>query len=182
MDNFHRRRVAGVAVTATRVSAILTENRYKKREVLLAVSSKNRKYRAVIMVSQIVSDNISREKTTQQVYFADEQVYTMQDFSMPQTFLSKNRHSSNTAGDFRKRWVLSIPQISITLKSTTQKMTRCAIIPLARRYRSDQMFDVRRIHGTMSNDTMDARCQSIHNENYCQVFGSKKIFLEANPI
>ena len=44
------------------------------------------------------------------------------------------------------------------------------------------MFDVCRIHGTMSTDTMDAICQSIHDEKYCQVFGNKNIFVEAYPI
>ena len=44
------------------------------------------------------------------------------------------------------------------------------------------MFDVRMIHGTMSTDTMDARCQSIHDEKYCQVFGNKQFFMEAYPI
>ena len=44
------------------------------------------------------------------------------------------------------------------------------------------MFDVRRIHGTMSTDTMDARCQLIHDEKYCQVFGNKQFFMEAYPI
>ena len=42
MDKFHRRLLAGVAVTATHVSAILTVNRDKKREISLAVSSKYR--------------------------------------------------------------------------------------------------------------------------------------------
>ena len=34
----------------------------------------------------------------------------------------------------------------------------------------------------MSTNTMDAICQSIHDEKYCQVFGNKKFFLEAYPI
>ena len=46
MEELHMRLVAGVAVTSTRVSAILTINRDKKREISLAVSSKDRKYRA----------------------------------------------------------------------------------------------------------------------------------------
>ena len=45
-DNFHRRLVAGVAVTATHASAILTVNRDKKREISIEVSSKYREYRA----------------------------------------------------------------------------------------------------------------------------------------
>ena len=58
MDKFHRRLVAGVSVTATQASAILTVNKDKKREILLAVSSKDRKYRADIMAALIVADII----------------------------------------------------------------------------------------------------------------------------
>ena len=43
MDNFHRDLVTGVAVTATHVLDILTVNGYKKREILLAVISKDSK-------------------------------------------------------------------------------------------------------------------------------------------
>ena len=43
MEYFHRLLVAGVAVTATHASAILTVNRDKRREIPLAVSSKDRK-------------------------------------------------------------------------------------------------------------------------------------------
>ena len=152
---------------------MLTVNIYKKREILLAVSSKDRKYRAGIMASRIVSDVISKEKTTQQVSFTDEKVDTMQDVSMPQTFLSNNRHSSTTEEYLIKRWGLSISQYSLTLKSTTRNLTRSKIMPLAQRYRSDQVFNARRMYGTMSTDTMNARCQSIHDEKYCQIFGNK---------
>ena len=51
MGDFYRRLVAGIAVTATHVSAILTVNRYKKREISLAVSSKNRKREILLAVS-----------------------------------------------------------------------------------------------------------------------------------
>ena len=101
---------------------------------------------------------------------------------MPKTFLSKNRHSSTTAEDLSERWGLSISQDALTLKATTQKLTRSAIMPLAQRYRADQMFDVCRIHGTISTDTMDARCQSIYDEKYCQVFGNKQFSVQAYPI
>ena len=97
MEKFHRRLVAGVSVTAAHESAILTVNRDKKREISLAVSSKDRKYRADRMAARIVADIISKEKTTQQVSFSDEQVDTMKDVSMPRTFISKNRHSSTTS-------------------------------------------------------------------------------------
>ena len=109
MNNFHSCLVSGVAITATHVSAILNVNRYKKREILLAViskdkkreislavSSKDRKYRSDITTERIVADIISKEKTTEQVSFSNEQVDTMKDVSIPQTFLSENRHYSTT--------------------------------------------------------------------------------------
>ena len=34
----------------------------------------------------------------------------------------------------------------------------------------------------MSTDAMDARCQSIHDEKYCQVFGNKQFFVDSYPI
>ena len=119
MDDFHRRLVAGLAVTATIVSAILTLNRYRKREISQEVGSKDRIYRADRMAARIVVDIISKEKKTQQVYFADEQVDTMQDLSMPRTFLFKNRHYSTTSEDLSERWGLNISQAALTLKSTT---------------------------------------------------------------
>ena len=101
---------------------------------------------------------------------------------MPRTFLSKNRHSSTTAEYIIKIWGLSISQAALTLKLTTQKLNRSAIMSLAQRYRDNRMFDVRRIHGTISTDTMDARCQSIYDEKYCQVFGNKQFSVQAYPI
>ena len=98
---------------------------------------------------------------------------------MQRMFLSENRHSSTTAEVLSERWGLIISQVALTLKATTQKMTRSSIVTLARRYRADGMFDVHSIHGTMSTNTMDDRCQSIHNEKYCQVFGNKQLFVEA---
>ena len=182
MDNFHRRLVASVSVTAALASSILTVSRDKKSEISLEVSSKDSSYRADKMAERIVADIISKEKTTKQVYFANEQVDTMKDVSMPQTFLSNNRHSSTTAEDISNIWGLSISQAAINLKETTQKLTRSALMTLAQRYRADQMFDFFSIHGTMSTNTMDARCQLIHDENYCKVFGNKQLFVESYPI
>ena len=61
-------------------------------------------------------------------------------------------------------WGLNISQAALTLKVMTQKLTRSATITLAQRYRANRMFNVCRIHGKMSTNTMDARCQSIHEK------------------
>ena len=83
MDDLHRRLVAGVDITATHASAILTINRDKKRKISLAVSSKDSEYRADRMAERIVAVIISKEKTIQQVSFTDEQAYTTKTVSMP---------------------------------------------------------------------------------------------------
>ena len=133
MDNFHRLLVAGLAVTATRASVILNVNRDKKREVSLSVSSKHSIYRPDRMAAQIVADIISKENTKKQVSFADEQVDTMKDVSMPQTFLSKNRHFRTTAVDLIKIWGIIIFQAALSLNAITQKLNRSALIILAQR-------------------------------------------------
>ena len=53
------------------------ERRVGKREISQEVGSKDRIYRADRMAARIVVDIISKEKTTQQVSFADKQVDTM---------------------------------------------------------------------------------------------------------
>ena len=100
----------------------------------------------------------------------------------PYTFLSKDRHSSTTPEALSERWGLSIPQAKLTLKATTRNLIRSAIMPLARRYRADRMFQPRRIEGTFATDTMNMRCKSIHGDQYCQVFANKEFFAVAYPI
>ena len=41
------------------------------------------------------------------------------------------------------------------------------------------MLDVRRIHSTMSTNTMDARCKFFNSYQYNQVLKNKSFFLEA---
>ena len=97
----------------------MTVYRDKNPETLLAVIRRDRKYRADRMSAPIVADIISKEKTTKQVSFADEQVNTMQDISMPRRFLSKNKTFLTTAEDLSKIWGIIISQAALTLKETT---------------------------------------------------------------
>ena len=104
------------------------------------------------------------------------------DIQPRKTFLSNDRHSNMSPQDLSERWCISVAQAALTLKATTRRLIRSALMPLARRYRVDRMFMINRIRGEMSTDTMDARCKSIHGERYCQVFGNKDFFVEAYPI
>ena len=53
---------------------------------------------------------------------------------------------------------------------------------LTRQYRLDRMFQINRIRGKIATDTMDAQCNLIHGERYCQVFVNKDLFVEAYTI
>ena len=86
-----------------------------------------------------------------------------EDKIMPaKTFLSSNRHSNTTPEDLSEVWNISVEQAKMTLDATTQHHVRSAIMPLSRRYRTDRMFEPKRLLGTMASDTMDPRCDSIH--------------------
>ena len=98
------------------------------------------------------------------------------------TFISKDRHSDASAEDLSERWGISVAQATMTLKATTRRLVRSALMPLARRYRVDRMFEVRRIHGKMATDTMHMKCKSIRGHKYSQVFGNKDFFVEVYPI
>ena len=99
------------------------------------------------------------------------------------TFISNNRHSNTTAEDLSEVWNISLEQARMTLDATTQNHVRSAIMPLSRRYRTDRMFEPKRIKGAMSTDTMDPRCESLHGDfRYVQVFGNRQMFCEAYPI
>jgi hypothetical protein len=100
----------------------------------------------------------------------------------PHTFLSKDRHSNTTPETLSERWGLSVAQAALTLRATTRRLIRSALMPLARRYRTDRMFSVNRLEGTFATDTMDMRCKSIHGEKFCQVFANKEFFAAAYPI
>jgi len=63
------------------------------------------------------------------------------------TFESKARHTSVTPEDLSERWSIGLGQARETLKRTTQRIVRSAVMPLARRYRADRIFEKRRLRG-----------------------------------
>eukprot|EP00957_Ditylum_brightwellii_P170784 12998758-Ditylum_brightwellii.AAC.1 len=53
------------------------------------------------------------------------------------TFQSTDRHTDVSPENLSKQWYISVNQATKTLRKTTQKYLRSAILPLARRYRLD---------------------------------------------
>ena len=69
------------------------------------------------------------------------------------TFESSERHPRVTPEMLSERWGISAERARATLRATLQRGTQLAILPLARRYRADRMYDQPILAGKFSPDT-----------------------------
>ena len=83
------------------------------------------------------------------------------DVPQPHTFSSSDRHTDISAEQLSERWGIGIKTARETLRKTTQRFLRSAVLPLSRRYRADMMFERKTLRGQWSTDTMDGRCKSL---------------------
>jgi hypothetical protein len=109
-------------------------------------------------------------------------INTDDDVTPRPTFQSTKRHTDVSAQDLSERWCISLKQAADTLKRTTQRLIRSAILPLGRRYRADRMFERPRLRGDWSTDTFDGRVKSKDGNRYAQVFANKKYFAAVYPM
>ena len=100
----------------------------------------------------------------------------------PTTFQSSQRHLTVDASYLSDRWGISVTQAALTLKATTQKYVRSALLPLAQRYRVDHMFGQKTFNAHVYTDTMYVIVASIHGNIYGQVFSTKDYFVDVYPI
>ena len=98
------------------------------------------------------------------------------------TFVSNKRHTAVTAAKLGDRWCIGLAQASETIRVTTQKGTRSAVLPLSRRYRADRVFERPLLRGQFYTDTVDGRVNSLDGNKYAQVFATKDLFVVAYPM
>jgi hypothetical protein len=106
----------------------------------------------------------------------------IQDVPQAKSFQSKGRHSSVTPEDLSERWQIGLEQAKETLRRTTQRLARSAVMPLARRYKADRAFQLKRLDGMWASDTMDGRVKSLDGNRYAQVFSNGSFFAEVYPM
>ena len=106
----------------------------------------------------------------------------VQDVPQAKSFQSKGRHSSVSPEDLCERWQIGLEQAKETLKRTTQRLARSAVMPLARRYKADRKFQTKRLAGMWASDTMDGRVKSMDGNRYGQVFANGSFFAEVYPM
>lgn len=106
----------------------------------------------------------------------------LEDLQEARPFVSKKRHTDVSPRDLSERWGISLAQAAMTLKATTQRFVRSAVMPIARRCRADRMFHVRQLRGPMATDTCHPKIVSISGNKYCQIFANKEFFAAAYPV
>ena len=137
MDKFSKRLVSNIRVTKESALKMTIQSKKRKRKIAASVRILNNKCGKSIAIrrssiSKTSQDEVQRHKSYEK---GEEQVDVLPDINLPRTFLSSKRQSSTTPKDLSKRLSLSISQVALTFKATSQKLTRSSVIPLARRYR-----------------------------------------------
>jgi hypothetical protein len=99
------------------------------------------------------------------------------------TFISKQRHSAVTPEQLSERWSIGLTQARQTIKVTTQRGIRSAILPLGRRYQTDRMYNQRRLRGQrFYTDTLIGKYESLSNNTCAQIFANESFFVKAYPM
>ena len=97
--------------------------------------------------------------------------------------LSNERNTSITSDQLGHRWNIGMKQAQQTLRVTTQRGVRKAILPLSRRYRTDRMFNQKKLRNQkFYTDTLFGRCKSISSNTCAQIFANKSYFVKAYPM
>ena len=84
-----------------------------------------------------------------------------------------------SASDLSERWIIGLKQATQTIKSTSQRLLRLAILPLARWYRAGRMYDRPRLRGVVYTDTMHGHFKSLDGNKYAQIFATEDYFTAA---
>ena len=89
------------------------------------------------------------------------------------TYVSHDRHSQVSAENIAEKLGIGIDRANHMLRVTRQRGTRSAILPLGRRYRADRMYDVKRLEGKFSTDTLYGKVVSLRGYKASQIYSHK---------
>ena len=105
-----------------------------------------------------------------------------EDVPSSKTFHTSERKSTVSASDLSERWFIGLKQATQTIKSTSQRLLRSAILPLARQYRADRMYECPWLRGVVYTDTMHGHFKSLDGNKYAQIFATEDYFAAAYPM
>ena len=107
---------------------------------------------------------------------------TKDDLPMAKSFHGTERKQNVSAADISERWFIGLQQAANTIKATAQRLLRSAILPLARRYRADRMYERPQFRGVIYTDTLNGRVTSLDGNRYAQVFATTDFFATVYPM
>ena len=114
---------------------------------------------------------------------ADQRNISAIDVEARKTFVSNERHSAITSEQLCERWNIGLNHAKQTLKVTTQRGVRSAILPLSQRYRTDRMYNQRKLRGQkFYTDTLIGKYKSLTNNTCAQVFANESYFVKVYPM
>ena len=89
------------------------------------------------------------------------------------TLISTERHEKTTANHLSEKFGIGLQRAYATLQVTLQQGKRSAILPISRRYRADRFYNVKRLNGRFSTDTIYGNCVSLRGNIASQVYSHK---------
>ena len=95
---------------------------------------------------------------------------------MRQTYTSSKRHAKLSAEVLADQFAIGLQQARETLKATLQRGMRSAILLIARRYRADWQYSVKRLNGKYATETLWAKTRSLRGNIAVQVYSHKNGF------
>jgi hypothetical protein len=84
--------------------------------------------------------------------------------------------------DLSEQWQIELEQWKETLKRTTHRVIRSAVMPLARWYCADRMFQTKRLAGKWASDMMGDRIKLLDRNRYAQDFSNGGFFAKVYPM
>lgn len=106
----------------------------------------------------------------------------VRDVTIPPTFQSEERRSDVSPESLADRWMISVETAKKTLKHTTQRFLRSALLPLSRRYKADRIFSLPRLQGEWFTDTVVGTEKSKEGNKYGQIFANGAYFATFYPM
>ena len=97
----------------------------------------------------------------------------LEDIPTRQTYTSTERHVKMSAEVLSDRSGIGLERARQTLKGTTQRGTRSALLPISRRYRADRKFGVRQLNGKFATDTIWAKSKTLRRNVASQIYSQK---------
>ena len=104
------------------------------------------------------------------------------DIPVRRTFVSEDRHTQLNANRLAEMWCIGPQQAQATMTATTQHGIRSALLPISRRYRSDRIYNVKRLSGKFAMDTFYADIKSLNQNIGAQIYSYKIGFSICYPL